>query len=608
MVLDRTSVPDIAPLRYRLAVSRPESHLCEVELRFRRDGGPPVRIEMAAWCPGSYLIRDYARYVRDLEARGADGEALPVTQVSKREWEIGGEAAEVIVSYRVYGHDLTVRSNHIDATHAFLHLPALCLFPSGSRDAACEVVVEPPPGREWPVVTALPLHGDRHRAADVDELFDCPIHIGPVERRQVEAGGRPVSIAVWGRPAQTAPFGLDELAADVARVIDVHAARLGPLPCERYTFIVMLSPGAYGGLEHRSSSANLCSPHSFATPRGYYQLIELLSHEVFHAWNGIRMRPRAFARFDYGCENYTRCLWVVEGITSYYDRLSATRAGVIPVAQYLTKLAEEWGRMLSIPGRQRHSLEEASLNAWVKLYRPDESNLNTTVSYYLKGGLVMCALDLELRRRSGGEMTFDRVLAAMWREHGDPARGYPEDLRPTFEAAAGMDLGPFFERCITGREDPDLPELLGTVGLKLVPGWDGHKPDEGGEPPVWLGLVLQGSGRVVAGVLDGGPADRAGLSPGDELLAVDGFQITGDADLRQRLAGRRAGDRIEIAMFHRGRLERVEVEVAAAPPTRFEVVASATASASERRIFAEWLGGEYPAAGPVAAASLAVNV
>jgi predicted metalloprotease with PDZ domain len=594
-----------APLRYRLSISRPESHLVDVELRFERPhGGGPIRLEMAAWCPGSYLIREYARYVRDLEAR-AGGHLLTLRQVSKREWELDGDAAgEIRVTYRVYGHELTVRTNHVDSQHAYLHGPAIYLFPSEARDTACAVEVVPPAGREWPVVTALEPDGAGYRARDVDQLLDCPIHIGPVERRDFEAGGRPVVLAVWGRHEQNGPYGLDQLARDVAAMVDAHAARLGPLPCERYTFIVMLSPGAYGGLEHASSSANLSNPHSFASTRAYCDLAELLSHEVFHSWNGISMRPKAFERFDYGRENYTRCLWVVEGMTSYYDRLAARRAGVVPVGHYLMKLAEEWGRLMAVPGRRRHSLEDASYNAWIKLYRPDESNLNTTVSYYLKGGLVMCALDLELRRRSGGAADLDRVLLHMWREYGGRRRGYPEDVQPIFEQASGLELGDFFARFIRGREDPDLPGLLGAVGLELTGAWDGFKAEEGARPPVWLGLTMQPGGRIVTGVLDGGPAERAGLSPGDDLLALNRYQVSGESELRQRLTGRSAGERIELTFFRRGRLESCEVAVELAPPTRYEMTAPASAGADQRRLFADWLGAPYPGTGPVAAASI----
>ncbi len=615
---------DPAPLRYRLSVPRPENHLVEVELRVARArGAAPLRLEMAAWCPGSYLIRDYARYVRDLEAelveRPGPGRPLPLHQVSKREWIVDdgdagddpgerGRDRELVIRYRVYGHELTVRTNHIDGSHVYLHGPALYLFPGEARDRPCEVAVEVPPGREWPVVTALEPDpaGAAHvfRARDIDALLDCPIHIGPVERRELDAGGRPVLLAVWGRDERDVPFGLDQLARDLTAVIDAHASRLGPLPCERYTFLLMLSPGAYGGLEHAASSANLSSPHAFATARGYYELCELLSHELFHVWNGKRLRPQVFDRFDYGRENYTRCLWLVEGMTSYYDRLATRRAGVVPVVHYLAKLAEEWGRLLAIPGRRRHSLEDASFNAWVKLYKPDESNLNTTVSYYLKGGLVMCALDLHLRRQSGGEVDLDGVLLHLWREYGAAERGYPEDLLPIFEQAAGLDLEDFFARFIRGTEDPDIPGVLAAVGLDLVGSWDGFKPEEGARPPVWLGIALLPGGRTVTGVLDGGPAERGGLSPGDEIAAIDRYQVTGETDLRQRLAGRAPGSPLELAVFRRGRLERCEVTVELAPPTRYEVMASPGAGEGERRLFSDWLAAPHPGTGLVAAASI----
>jgi predicted metalloprotease with PDZ domain len=599
-----------APLRYRLSVPRPESHLVEVELRLPPGG--PLRLEMAAWCPGSYLVRDYARYVRDLEivARSAGAErALPLRQVSKHEWEAGGDGAagadEIVVRYRVYGHELTVRTNHIDSSHAFLHGPAVYLYPAGALDASCEVAVEGPPGREWPIVTGLEGGGapGHFRAAGVDQLLDCPIHIGPVELHELEAGERPVTLAVWGKP-EPGPFGIGQLVRDLTQIVDAHAAVLGPLPCERYTFLLMLSPGAYGGLEHSSSSANLNTPHAFAAARGYHDLCELLSHELFHIWNGKRLRPRVFDRFDYARENYTRCLWVVEGVTSYYDRLALRRAGVLPVAQYLFKLAEEWGRLLAVPGRRRHSLEESSFNAWVKLYKPDESNLNTTVSYYLKGGLTLCALDLELRRRSGGEVDLDRVLVHLWREFGARGRGYPEDVQPIFEAATGLDLGEFFTRFIRGCDDPDLPAALASVGLDLVPGWEGLKPEEAARPPVWLGVTLGSNGRSVSGVLDGGPADGAGIGPGDEIVAINRYQVTGEPDLRQRLAGRSPGQTIELALFRRGRLEQLELVLQQAPPTRYEVVASAGASEGERQRYMDWMGAPHPGGGVLAAAPI----
>lgn len=591
-------------LRYRLALPRPENHLVEVELRFPA-AGAAVTVEMAAWCPGSYLIRDYARHVRDLVAEDAGtGRRLAAVQLSKRTWQIEtGSAEEVRLRYRIYGHELTVRTNHVDRGHAFLHGPAVFLFPGDARDWPCEVEVAAPAG--WPIETGLAGDGGRYRAADVDELLDCPLHLGPVEVRELHAGGRPIRLAVWGHDERGGPFGIDDLVRDLGKVVDSHAARLGELPCPAYTFILMLSTGAYGGLEHRSSSANLNSPFAFAQARTYHELVELLSHELFHAWNGKRLRPAAFDRFDYGRENYTRCLWVIEGLTSYYDRLGVRRAGVMTAGQYLGKLLEDWGRMLAVPGRFRHSLEDSSLNAWQKLYKPDESNINTSISYYLKGSLVMAALDLELRRRSEGEIDLDRVLIHMWREFGARDRGYPEDVRPVFEQATGLELGDFFARCIRGREDPDLAGALAGLGLDLTATWDGYKKEEGTRPPVWLGVFMQpGGGRMVAGVLDGGPAERAGLSPGDEIVAINRYQVAGEPDLRGKLVGRAAGEVVALAVFRRGRLEMLDLELEQAPHTRLELVPQAEAGPTAKKLYRDWMGDELPESGVIAFAAV----
>ena len=591
-------------LRYRVAVPRPESHLVEVELRFPTAGAAAATVEMAAWCPGSYLIRDYARHLRDLVVEDAgSGRRLEAVQVSKREWEIQAAGAEEVrVRYRIYGHELTVRTNHVDRSHAFLHGPALFLFPGAARDWPCELEVAAPSG--WPVETGLSGESGRYRAADVDELLDCPLHLGPVELRELHAGGRPIRLAVWGHEEPSGPFGLDDLVRDLGKVIDSHAARLGDLPCPAYTFILMLSPGAYGGLEHRSSSANLNSPFAFAQGKTYQELVELLSHELFHAWNGKRLRPAAFDRFDYGRENYTRCLWVIEGLTSYYDRLAVRRAGVMTSGQYLGKLLEDWGRMQALPGRFRHSLEDSSLNAWQKLYKPDESNINTSISYYLKGSLVMAALDLELRRRSEGEIDLDRVLVHLWREFGARERGYPEDVRVIFEEACGLELGDFFARHIHGREDPDLEGQLAAFGLDLTATWEGYKKDEGARPPVWLGVFMAAGGRVVAGVLDGGPAERAGLSPGDEIVALNRYQVTGEPDLRGKLVGRAAGEAVSLAVFRRGRLETLDLALENAPHTRLELVAQADPGPVAKKLYRDWMGEDLPGSGIIASAAV----
>src|SRR5262249_19774213 len=150
-------------------------HLAEIELRFPVDADT-VDVTLPAWCPGSYLIRDYARFVRDLAASDDDGAPRTATKRDKSTWTIDARGAGALcVRYALYGHDLTVRTNHIDSDHAFLHGPATFLYPIHLRDTPIELELAIPDG--WALTTAMawdPVAPYQLAATNVDELYDHP--------------------------------------------------------------------------------------------------------------------------------------------------------------------------------------------------------------------------------------------------------------------------------------------------------------------------------------------------------------------------------------------------------------------------------------------------
>jgi predicted metalloprotease with PDZ domain len=594
----------MSTLRYAVRVDAPGTHLAEIELRFTPTGDT-VDVTLPAWCPGSYLIRDYARFVRDLEVRGDDGLPRIVHKVDKQTWRITRNGAtELTVRYSLYGNDLTVRTNHIGDDHAFLHGPATFMFPVDQRKEPCEVELHFP--TTWELITAAQsvgelsataaprrrVTGSRIRAASIDELYDHPIHLGIVRTYSLPASVS-AKLAIWGQRSQGGQFDEQRLVADLGAIVDDHVKRLGEAPFTDYTFILMLSHDAYGGLEHRASSVNLYNPHYAQTRKSYEGLLELLSHELFHAWNGKRIAPAPLLHFDYTREAYTPCLWVMEGITSHYDRFALRSSGRITAKSYLEKVLDDYARLMATPGRARQSLEQSSFDAWIKLYKPDESNLNTTVSYYLKGGLVMFALDLQIRRRTEGARSLDDVLRLMWQRYGATGEPHPDELQPIFEEASGIGLGDVFARQIRGTEDPDLREELSHVGLELRVSTDPAASAIEGTAGNWLGVAA--SGNKVAGVFDGSPAQKAGITPGDELIALDGFRTTSDADIRNLIANRKSGETVAISLFRRGRLIELPCELATSPPTRYEIVSVGDAGPAAAR-YQAWLGEPHPGA------------
>jgi predicted metalloprotease with PDZ domain len=314
-----------------------------------------------------------------------------------------------------------------------------------------------------------------------------------------------------------------------------------------------------------------------------------------------RIKPVAFVPYDLGREAYTRQLWAFEGFTSYYDDLALRRSGVIGIGSYLELLGRTITSVLRTPGRRRQSAAEASFDAWIKYYRPDENTPNAGVSYYVQGALIGLALDLTLRD-SGSSL--DELMGALWRTYGRPGIGVPEDgIERLASDLAGRSLAEFFARFVAGTEELPLAELLRGVGvaLRLRAARDGS--DRGGTPvaddeagaSAWLGAVVTGTEPRLKHVFSGGPAEDAGLAAGDVLVAVDGLRASASA-LERIARTRRPGEAIVVHAFRRDELVTTEVVLASAPHDTcwLEIDPAADETSRQRRL--AWLGEDTPAA------------
>jgi predicted metalloprotease with PDZ domain len=382
---------------------------------------------------------------------------------------------------------------------------------------------------------------------------------------------------------------------------------------DRYWFLTLALGDAYGGLEHRASTALMCKRDDLprldapnergvdaGIDKGYRRFLGLCSHEYFHSWNVKRIKPEAFSPYTLDRENYTRQLWVFEGITSYYDDLGLVRSGLIKPEGYLELLAQSITRVLQTPGRFRQSLAESSFDAWTKFYKQDENSANTIISYYVKGALVALALDLTIRQSTKGAKSLDDVMGEAWARFGVTGQGMPED---GFEALAkevtGLDLHKFFDLAIRGVEDLSLQTLLQSVGVGFSLRAAESASDQGGLGPrktapvkrVSFGMRTRDEqGRCkVAVVLDAGPAKLAGVAPGDELLALNGLKVT-HASLESLRARLPCDKPVVLHLFRRDELHQVECTPRAAPAEICDLSLDSTATPNVIRARNQWLG------------------
>jgi predicted metalloprotease with PDZ domain len=397
---------------------------------------------------------------------------------------------------------------------------------------------------------------------------------------------------------------LDRVAADLRQLCETQVDFFGqPAPFDSYLFLGLAVGDGYGGLEHRASSSlifgrdDLPKPGELGVPRTYQRFLALASHEYFHTWHVKRTKPAAFMPYRLDQRNYTRLLWVFEGITSYYQDLFLLRSQLIGVPAYLHRLGELLTRVYRTPGRFRQSIAESSFDAWDSLYKPEANSPNAGVSYYTKGALTALALDLRLRSLDRN-VSLDDIVKELWRRYGARDIGVPED---GFERLAielgGPSLADFFSIAVRGTDDLDLTVLFDAVGLRLRARAAAGTADTGGTPAASdevtpsLGASYRArdGGLELVGVFEGGPAQAAGLSPGDVLIAFGGLKVH-ERNVANRLARCEIGERVPASVFRGDELIDVEIELTAPPQDTcfIELDESASAEALARR--KAWLG------------------
>jgi predicted metalloprotease with PDZ domain len=354
-------------------------------------------------------------------------------------------------------------------------------------------------------------------------------------------------------------------------------------PGDPYLFVLHLLEEGYGGLEHNQGSVLQFSRARLATPVGRRKLLALVGHEYLHQWNVRRLRPSELTPVDYGQPIPVPTLWFAEGVTSYYDLLLLGSCGLSSEADTLEDLGEELSRYRLCMGRSVQSLRDSSLEAWVKLYRQDAYSADSQVSYYLKGAVVALVLDLHLRRHGSW---LGAVLQELWSRFGTSRRGYGEtDLVAAFYGHA-EDLSTILPKWLESTEDPDIDSYLADVGLRLLPNHFTHLNFG------WQVDADRGGLRLKRVERDG-PAERAGLEVGDELIAIDGGRLRQPEDLHALGAARdqpQPSPPMDVLVCRDGRMRSLTIQPA--PPQiqawRLALVPGAEPATGERR--QRWLG------------------
>ncbi len=542
---------------YTLKIQAPNTHYAEVEMTISQFTGSNLQLQMPVWTPGSYMVREFEKHVEAVQI-SQNNTIIQHTKTNKQTWAcpVDPSKGDIHISYKMYCFEQSVRTSYIDADHAFI-LPSSCLMNVNGMQAGSLKIEKP---NQWQSISCTLEAGKQKNEyvfKSLDELYDSPIEIGNQSVFDFEVAGVKHQVAMVGKNN----CDIEQFKKDLQKVCSTMTNIIGTHPCKQYLFIVHHVEEGGGGLEHANSNVVQMPRNNYSNREKYLQFLGLCAHEYFHLWNVKRLRPEALGPFNYNQENYTNMLWVAEGITSYYDELAMYRAGFRSESEYLKSLSQSIAACFNRYGGSVQSMHEASFDAWIKEYRPNENSINAQISYYLKGAVLGAMLDLDLLQVSNGQKSLDVLMQTLYKTHViESDKGYSDQaFYNAIDAIAGQALQ--YEQWASTPNNDAFKTKLNTVfeqaGLHIE--WSANSSMH------FHGIFTEWKNeKLLVKAIDAQSKNyNSNLQAGDEIIAVEDMRVKNNFEDLIKL--QKANSQVKLIISRAGLIQNTVIELQNSP-------------------------------------------
>ena len=451
-------------IQYKISCPNPASQFLQIELRFDCQAQERIHLQLSAWRAGRYQIANYAQNLRGFTASNLNGESLPFTKTSKDRWEyLASENTTLLVRYSYWAGKMDAGSAWVDDQQVYVNLVNCCfeLLGRSTEPIAVQLDLEDYPHR---AVTLTRSEASNWMAENYQILADATVLAAKNLHRETYSVGS-TQFHAWfhGDIHFDSTSFINQLQAFSSRMI----ADFGSFPEPEYQFIFQLLPYPhYHGVEHRRGTVITFGPASSLTEaEAMEKLLGISCHELYHAWNVCRIRPKELLPYDFSRETYTQAGLVLEGVTTYFGDLYLLKSGVFNLPTYLRHLEKIVQRESQHFGWKNASIEESSIDLWLDGYV--QGVQDRKVNIYSHGALICLCLDVQLLKE-GSSLAL--VMREMWETFGIPFRGY--QLADFEKRIADLSTEPkkitqFFDAVVRGRADlfPLLEDCLEKLGI-----------------------------------------------------------------------------------------------------------------------------------------------
>jgi predicted metalloprotease with PDZ domain len=477
-------------ISYTLSMPDPASHVFEVQVEVQGlAGARHVDLQMPRWSPGRYAVFEFAKNVHAARTSPyckpemkCERGSFPAERLDTQTWRADAQGADGLTfSYKVFADDLSGTFSQLDPRHANFNGGSVFVYVAGHKHDPVSLKINAPAG--WKIINGQSKGTEQSefRFANYDLLMDTPTEVAPDFNVQTfEVAGKTYRVVTHSFGDEGGRRG--DLAKAVERIVRAETAMMPEPDYEQYTFLFHFDPTTRrgDGMEHLNST-QIVETGVLANPENFEGAVGTAAHEFFHVWNVKRLRPVGLGPWDFTRPVVTRGLWIAEGFTNYFGKLSQRRAGLWDDERLLKSYAAAVGGIEKAPGSKLTSAVEASILAPFidRASSEQRTNLNETViSYYPKGETLALPLDLLIRGRSQGRSSLEQVMRRAYEEfylksasdsYYLKGRAYTvEEFERFASETSGVDLSDFFRRHVYGVESPPYDEALAYVGLRLT--------------------------------------------------------------------------------------------------------------------------------------------
>lgn len=525
-------------MRYIISCENPHRHFIQIEYIVSVVSNDTLTLQLPSWRPGRYTLQNFAKNIRAFAVYDEKGNALPFEKTTKDQWQItlnpplGGRGASVHVKYEYYANVLDAGSTFLDEHQLYVNPVNCLLYVPGREGEKCEIQAPLPP--EGVCAVALPTVNSVNsiviKAKDYHELVDSPFIISTtLKQHQFTVPSAPLSLGeglgvrLWFQGESKPDF--EKIENHFRKFIAAQLNVFGEFPFNEYHFLFQIAPfPLYHGVEHQNSTVIALGPsYDLMKEQMYNEFLGISSHELFHAWNVKAIRPAEMQPYDYSKENYSKLGYVAEGVTTYYGDLMLFRSGAVSEYEFNRNLHLLLQKYFHNYGRFNLSVGASSFDTWLDGY--EKGIPHRKVSIYNEGALCSLMLDLLIRKQTGNDFSMDDVLRKLYQDFGKKGIGYTEeDYRKALETVAGISFADFFAKYYNGTEsyEPLLRETFAYVGLEIK---DSRSKYYFENRFGFKAENKRSGALIITEVAPNSIADKAGLSEGDELVAVNGIKL-----------------------------------------------------------------------------------